>query len=45
MYYNDFTLEEHTTSLTREELDEIFERHDLAIDSYDLIIIGTPLSE
>jgi alkylhydroperoxidase/carboxymuconolactone decarboxylase family protein YurZ len=37
--------EEHTIHLTREELDEIFTRHDLDADSYELIIIGTPSYE
>lgn len=45
MNWNDFTLDEHETSLTREELDEIFEWHDLAVDSPMYIIVGTPLHE
>ena len=43
MNWNDFTLDEHKTNLTREELDEIFTRHDLDADSYEyLIICSTP---
>ena len=45
MNWNDFTLDEHETVLTREELDEIFTRHDLATDSHELIIIDTSLCE
>jgi hypothetical protein len=35
MNWNDFTLDEHATYLTREELDEIFARYDLDVDSYE----------
>lgn len=43
---SDYYLEEYyETTLTREELDEIFERHDLATDPPLFVIIGTPLHE
>ena len=45
MNWNDFTLDEHETALTREELDEIFTRYDLAIDSYEFIAVDTPFDE
>lgn len=45
MNWNDFTLDEHETVLTREELDEIFTKHDLDADSLELIAVDTSLYE
>lgn len=45
MNWNDFTLDEHETALTREELDEIFTRHDLDVDSYEFIAANNLFDE
>jgi hypothetical protein len=43
MNWNDFTLDEHETTLTSEQLDEIFTGYDLDADSLDDINSDTPL--
>lgn len=42
MYYNDFTLEELSTTLTREEWDEVYNWNDLAIDTHELPAPNSP---